>query len=60
MSLQSALTALLLAGPSHGYALQARLESELGPTWRVRTSHLYLMLGRLERNGLVTAETVPG
>lgn len=60
MSLQGALASLLLAGPAHGYALQARLEGELGPTWQVRTSHLYLTLGRMERQGLITAEAVRG
>lgn len=59
MNLTGALAALLLAGPSHGYELLTSLESELGPVWRVRTSHLYLTLGRMARDGLVVTRRVP-
>jgi DNA-binding PadR family transcriptional regulator len=55
VSLQGALAALLLQGPAHGYQLHATLEGELGPLWETRASQLYLTLGRMQRDGLVTA-----
>jgi len=58
MSLQGVLGGLLLAGPAHGYQLQATLEAELGPLWVTRASQLYLTLGRMRRDGLVAARRV--
>jgi DNA-binding PadR family transcriptional regulator len=58
MALQDALSALLLAGPSHGYQLMATLESELGPLWETRASRVYLTLAHMEREGLVTSTRV--
>lgn len=58
MNLQGVLAAMLLAGPAHGYALQAALESELGPTWRVRTSHLYLTIQRMIQADMVVVSRV--
>jgi len=52
---QYALLGLLLEEPDHGYALRRRLESGLGRVWRVATSQLYLVLRRLERDGLVAS-----
>jgi DNA-binding PadR family transcriptional regulator len=57
-SLQGMLGGLLLAGPAHGYRLQATLEGELGPLWITRASQLYLTLGRMRRDGLVAAHRV--
>ena len=53
------LAGLLLAGPAHGYRLQATLEGELGPLWVTRASQVYLTLGRMQRDGLVGGRTVP-
>lgn len=58
MSLTEAAAALLTLGPAHGYELRTLLEAELGPTWEVRASNLYLVLGRMERDGLVERERV--
>lgn len=58
MALQDALSALLLARPSHGYQLMATLESELGPLWETRASRVYLTLAHMEREGLVTSTRV--
>lgn len=58
MSLQEALAGLLSAGPAHGYQLFSTLESELGPAWETRQSHLYLTLARMERDGLVTGRRI--
>jgi len=58
MALQQALAGLLSAGPAHGYRLFSMLESELGPAWDTRQSHLYLTLARMERDGLVSARRI--
>ncbi len=58
MGLSSALAALLLTGPSHGYELHATLETEVGPTWVTRPAQVYLTLGRMHRDGLVTSERI--
>ncbi|HKF17732.1 MAG TPA: PadR family transcriptional regulator [Candidatus Dormibacteraeota bacterium] len=58
MSLQGCLAALLLDGSAHGYQLKATLEAELGPLWATRASQVYLTLGRMVRDGLVTSRRV--
>ena len=58
MALQGALAALLLAGPAHGYELQARLAGELGPLWITKASQVYLTLSRMQRDNLVTVTRV--
>lgn len=58
MSLQGAAAALLLRRPAHGYELQATLDAELGPLWTTRASQLYVTLGRMQRDGLVTVTRV--
>jgi DNA-binding PadR family transcriptional regulator len=58
VGLSGALAALLLTRPSHGYELHATLESELGPTWVTRPAQVYLTLGRMGRDGLVTSQRV--
>jgi DNA-binding PadR family transcriptional regulator len=59
VSLQGALAALLLPGPSYGYVLHATLERELGQLWVTRTSQVYLTLGRMSRDGITDATRVP-
>jgi DNA-binding PadR family transcriptional regulator len=58
MSLQGAAAALLLRRPAHGYELHSVLEAELGPTWMTKASQLYLTLGRMQRDGIVTVTRV--
>ena len=58
MGLSGALAALLLTGPSHGYELHATLEAELGSTWVTRPAQVYLTLGRMGRDGLVTSQRI--
>jgi DNA-binding PadR family transcriptional regulator len=58
MGLRGALAGLLLPGPAHGYELQVRLAGELGPLWVAKASQVYLTLGRMQRDGLVTATRV--
>jgi len=58
VSLPGALAALLLPAPAHGYQLQAMLEAELGPLWETSASQVYLTLGRMVRDRLVTSRRV--
>lgn len=53
-----ALLALLLDGPCHGYLLAQQFgpSSALGDVVHLSPSHIYALLGRLERNGLVEGE----
>ena len=53
-----ALLGLLLAKPAHGYDLSRRFApgSALGDVIHLSPSHLYALLARLERDGLVDAE----
>lgn len=47
------LLGALFSGPKHGYEIIRFLESALRSTWQVSTSQLYLLLKRLEHNGLL-------
>ena len=47
-----------MTGPSHGYELHATLEAELGSTWVTRPAQVYLTLGRMGRDGLVTSQRI--
>ena len=47
------LLGALFLGPKHGYKIIQFLESALESTWQVSTSQLYLLLKRLENNGLL-------
>jgi DNA-binding PadR family transcriptional regulator len=58
MSIQGILASLLLDGPAHGYQLKASLEDELGPLWVTSASQVYLTLGRMQRDGVVSARRV--
>lgn len=53
-----ALLGLLLEGPRHGYDLARRFVpgTALGDVIHLGSSHLYALLGRLERAGLVVGE----
>ena len=42
-----------MSGPKHGYEILLFLNSELGSTWHVSTSQLYVLLKRLERDGFL-------
>lgn len=56
-----ALLGLLLSGPSHGYDLARRFarDSALGYVIHLTPSHLYALLGRLERDGMIAGEEQP-
>jgi len=50
-----ALLGALMSGPRHGYEILQFLETGLGPAWRVSTSQLYVLLKRLDKEGLVNS-----
>ena len=63
-STEYVLLGALFSGQKHGYEIMQFLESALESTWRVSTSQLYVLLKRLEREGLLqsnveTQETRP-
>lgn len=57
MSVRHSLLALLSAGPVHGYGLKTEFEAATGDIWPLNVGQVYTTLGRLERDGLVTAGT---
>ncbi len=56
MSVRHSLLALLAAGPTHGYGLKTEFEAATGDVWPLNVGQVYTTLGRLERDGLVTAD----
>lgn len=60
VALQHAVLALLADGPSHGYELRASFERAVGPQWGgLNIGHIYQLLDRLSRDGLVRCERQP-
>jgi DNA-binding PadR family transcriptional regulator len=55
MSVRHSLLALLDSGPMHGYGLKTEFEAATGDVWPLNVGQVYTTLGRLERDGLVTA-----
>jgi DNA-binding PadR family transcriptional regulator len=59
MPIQHAVLALLADGPGHGYELRAQFQDSVGPQWgELNIGHLYQVLDRLVRDGLVTRTEV--
>jgi DNA-binding PadR family transcriptional regulator len=59
MPIQHAVLALLAEGESHGYELRDQFEQAIGPQWGdLSIGHLYQVLDRLTREGLVTRRGV--
>lgn len=59
MPIHHAVLAMLAGGPSHGYELKATFEEAIGPQWgELNIGHLYQVLERLVRDGLVTRRPV--
>jgi DNA-binding PadR family transcriptional regulator len=59
MPIQHAVLALLSQGDSYGYVLRSEFEETIGPQWgSLNIGHLYQVLDRLVRDGLVTAARV--
>ena len=60
MPIHHAVLALLADGSSHGYELKTNFEESIGPQWGdLNIGHLYQVLDRLVRDGLVTKQDVP-
>ena len=59
MPIQHAVLALLERGESYGYELRAEFKESVGPQWGdLNIGHLYQVLDRLVRDGLVTKRPV--
>jgi DNA-binding PadR family transcriptional regulator len=56
VSVRHSLLALLSGGPMHGYGLKTEFEAATADVWPLNVGQVYTTLGRLERDGLVTAE----
>jgi DNA-binding PadR family transcriptional regulator len=60
MSLHHAVLALLAAGPAHGYQLRNSFQEAVGEQWGgLNIGHLYQILDRLARDGLIESERQP-
>ncbi len=57
---KNVLLGLLAREPKHGYELKGDFEHLLGGTWEINQGQVYLTLGRLERDGFVSSDLVPG
>lgn len=57
LTIEHALLGFLLPQPQHGYAIHQQLTDPagLGPVWRLKLSHLYTLLHKLEETGYVIA-----
>jgi DNA-binding PadR family transcriptional regulator len=60
MPLHHAVLALLAAKPAHGYELKGSFEEAVGDQWGgLNIGHLYQILDRLARDGLIDSERQP-
>jgi DNA-binding PadR family transcriptional regulator len=60
MPLHHAVLALLAAKPAHGYELKGSFEQAVGDQWGgLNIGHLYQILDRLARDGLIDSERQP-
>jgi DNA-binding PadR family transcriptional regulator len=58
---QEVMLAMLAKEPSYGYDLRARIRQALGPLGdAMNAGHVYVVLTRLEKAGLVTVEQAEG
>lgn len=58
---QEVMLAMLAKEPSYGYELRARIREALGPLGdAMNAGHVYVVLTRLEKAGLVTGEQAEG
>jgi PadR family transcriptional regulator, regulatory protein AphA len=61
LTMEHALLGFIYRQPMHGYEIQQRLlnANELGLVWRLKTSQLYALLGKLEHKGYLTFTLEP-
>jgi PadR family transcriptional regulator, regulatory protein AphA len=62
LSVEYSLLGFLFQAPAHGYDLFKKMSvlDGIGLIWRVKQSHLYALLDKLEKEGLLAAKMVPG
>jgi DNA-binding PadR family transcriptional regulator len=59
VAIQHAVLSFLADGPSYGYEIKSNFEKAVGPQWGgLNIGHVYQILERLSRDGLVTSRTV--
>jgi len=58
VSPEFALLGFLVPGPSHGYNLHQKFQTELGSVWRLSQSQAYAILKRLETRGDISTQLV--
>ncbi len=56
MALHHAVLALLAVKPAHGYELKGSFDEAVGDQWGLNIGHLYQLLERLSRDGLIESE----
>lgn len=61
LTIEHALLGFLRRQPQHGYAIYQQLSDPagLGPVWRLKLSHLYALLHKLEEAAYVTSALEP-
>ncbi len=60
MALHHAVLALLAVKPAHGYELKSSFDEAVGDQWGgLNIGHLYQLLDRLSRDGLIESERQP-
>jgi DNA-binding PadR family transcriptional regulator len=57
MSVRHAMLALLSEGPKYGLQLREEFEARTGEVWPLNVGQVYTTLQRLERDGLIEAES---
>lgn len=57
MSIPHSLLAILSRRPAHGYGLKAGFERSTAGAWPLNVGQVYTTLARLERDGMVEAES---
>ena len=57
MSVRHSLLALLAGEPAHGYGLKSGFEKSTAGAWPLNVGQVYTTLARLERDGLVSADS---
>lgn len=62
LSMEYILLGFVAQGPIHGYDLHKIIEDQqgIGLIWRIKQSHLYALLDKLEKDGLLVSRTLPG
>ena len=58
MTPSGVVTEFVVPGPASGYELEKRISRDLSPIFRAELSQIYPALGKLARQGLVSARTL--